>query len=76
MGDRANGILLDTSIVIAHLRGKIDLGYWLCLMMSCFCLLLFWVSYTREYSSLENCSKSPTNNWGTTPNYSLTFWLG
>lgn len=58
MADRANGILLDTSIVIAHLRGRIDV---LALTTPAEALFLPLVALGELYKGAEKSSRQAHN---------------
>lgn len=65
MADRANGILLDTSVVIAHLRQKIDV---LALTESVEPLFLLLVALGELYKGAEK-SDRPLHNRQLTDNF-------
>ena len=58
MADRANGILLDTSAVIAHLRGRIDI---LALTIPAEPLFLPLVALGELYKGAEKSARSSLN---------------
>ena len=58
MADRANGILLDTSVVVAHLRGKIDI---LALTTPAESLFLPLVALGELYKGAEKSARPAQN---------------